>query len=84
MDKNTKEQDMVELNQKDLEEVSGGTFTLNYYWKSEYEEAGIKVVTHLIEKDEFFALGTTIDSYDSRYWGTVNETQIVGRLYPIF
>ena len=31
MDKNTKEQDMVELNQKDLEEVSGGTFTLNYY-----------------------------------------------------
>ena len=53
MDKNTKEQDMVELNQKDLEEVSGGTFTLNYYWKSEYEEAGIKVVTHLIEKDEF-------------------------------
>ena len=38
----------------------------------------------IIEKDEYFVLGTTIDSYDSRYWGTVNETQIVGRLYPIF
>lgn len=38
----------------------------------------------IIEKDEYFALGTTVDSYDSRYWGTVNETQIVGRLYPIF
>ena len=60
MDKNTKEQDMVELNQKDLEEVSGGTFTLNYYWKSEYEEAGIKVVTHLIEKDEFWWKGENI------------------------
>ena len=60
MDKNTKEQDMVELNQKDLEEVSGGTFTLNYYWKSEYEEAGIKVVTHFIDKDEFWWKGENI------------------------
>ena len=25
-----------------LEKADGGTFTLNYYWQSEYEEAGIK------------------------------------------
>ena len=31
----------AELNQKDLEKAVGGTFTLNYYWQSEYEEAGI-------------------------------------------
>ena len=38
----------------------------------------------VIEKDEFYALGSTSDSFDSRYWGTVNENQIVGRLYPVF
>ena len=45
MDKNTNEQNNVELNQEDLEQASGGTFTLNYYHQYEYEEAGIKVVT---------------------------------------
>lgn len=38
----------------------------------------------IIEKDEFFALGSTEASFDSRYWGTVNENQIIGRLYPVF
>ena len=38
----------------------------------------------VIEKDEFYALGSTSDSFDSRYWGTVNENQIVGKLYPVF
>ena len=42
----------AELNQKDLEKAVGGTFTLNYYWQSEYEEAGIKVKTNNIEKNE--------------------------------
>ena len=60
MDKNAEEMNNAELNQEDLEKASGGTFTLNYYWKQEYEEAGIKVVTHLIEKDEFWWKGENI------------------------
>lgn len=38
----------------------------------------------ILEKDEYFALGTTINSFDSRYFGTVYEDQIIGKLYPIF
>ena len=50
----------VKLMLADLEKVVGGTFTLNYYWRQEYEEAGIKVVTHFIAKDEFWWNGENI------------------------
>ena len=50
----------IKLMLEELEKVVGGTFTLNYYWKSEYEEAGIKVVTHFIDKDEFWWNGENI------------------------
>ena len=52
--------DIAELNREDLEKAVGGTFNLNYYWQNEYEEAGIKVVTHFIEKDEFWWKGKDI------------------------
>ena len=52
--------DTMKLTPDDLEDVVGGTFTLNYYWRSEYEEAGIKVVTHFIDKDEFWWNGENI------------------------
>ena len=39
---------------EELEKAVGGTFTLNYYCQEEYEEAGIRVVAHFIEKDEFW------------------------------
>ena len=45
---------------EELEEAVGGTFTLNYYWQHEYEEVGIKVVTHFIDKDEFWWNGENI------------------------
>lgn len=35
----------------------------------------------LLEPGEFFGLGTTYTSFDSRYWGTIHESQIIGRLY---
>ena len=52
------QEDMIDkniavLNQKDLEKAVGGTFNWNYYWQHEYEEAGIKDVTHFIAKDEY-------------------------------
>ena len=50
----------MKLMPEDLEKVVGGTFTLNYYWQNEYEAAGIKVVTHFIEKDEFWWNGKNI------------------------
>ncbi len=45
---------------KQLEKVVSGTFTLKYYWQHEYEETGIKAVTHFIEKDEFWWNGENI------------------------
>ena len=77
--------DHVEITSDEMIKVNGRTVAkglqlaarLNHERSDFYGSA-------LIEKDEFFALGTTIDSYDSRYWGPVNETQIVGRLYPVF
>ena len=50
----------VKLNPEDLEKVVGGTLNWNYYWRHEYEEAGIKVVSHIIAKDEFWWNGENI------------------------
>jgi len=33
---------------------------------------------------EYWGLGDTADSYDSRYWGPISQSQIVGRLHVLF
>lgn len=33
---------------------------------------------------EYWMLGTTPGSFDSRYWGVMKDDQIVGRAYPLF
>lgn len=33
---------------------------------------------------KFWFMGTSADSYDSRYWGTVDSSQIIGRAYAIW
>lgn len=37
-----------------------------------------------VPEDKYFALGTLTRTYDSRYWGYVDKSQIVGRAYAIF
>lgn len=32
----------------------------------------------------YWFMGETDDSFDSRYWGTVTDEQIIGRAYPLF
>lgn len=32
----------------------------------------------------FWVMGTAPESYDSRYWGYVEERQVIGRAYPVF
>lgn len=44
----------------------------------------IFVRNEILDFGEFWALGTKFDSFDSRYWGDVNENQVVGRFYPVF
>ncbi|QSV17601.1 signal peptidase I [Photobacterium ganghwense] len=38
----------------------------------------------ILAAGEYWFLGTHMNSFDSRYWGSVNEDQIVGRAYPLF
>lgn len=38
----------------------------------------------VLGKDEFWFLGKTKESFDSRYWGSVNYAQIIGKAYPLF
>lgn len=37
-----------------------------------------------IPDDGYWFFGRTADSFDSRYWGSVKEQQIVGRAFPIW
>ena len=43
------------LNDEQLDQVAGGTFTANKYREDVYNDAGIKTNYHFIEEDEFFA-----------------------------
>lgn len=40
--------------------------------------------TTTLGKDEFWFLGTSPKSFDSRYWGSIQRGQIVGRAYALF
>lgn len=37
-----------------------------------------------LKEREFWFMGLTDRSFDSRYWGVVHENQIIGRAYPLF
>jgi conjugal transfer pilin signal peptidase TrbI len=37
-----------------------------------------------IPDDSYWFFGRTADSFDSRYWGSVKRSQVVGRAYPIW
>lgn len=42
------------------------------------------VRTGEIPGNSYWFFGRSADSFDSRYWGSVKKTQIVGRAYPIW
>lgn len=37
-----------------------------------------------VPDDRYWFFGRTLDSFDSRYWGSVAKQQIVGKAYPIW
>jgi conjugal transfer pilin signal peptidase TrbI len=38
----------------------------------------------VLEPGNYWFMGTSNQSFDSRYWGTVRDDQIIGRAYPLF
>lgn len=37
-----------------------------------------------LDEGQFWFAGSTFDSFDSRYWGSVTSDQLIGRAYPLF
>ena len=50
----------MELNLNEMEQASGGTFNDNKYKDSEYANVGIRIVSHLIARNEFWWNGQDI------------------------
>lgn len=42
------------------------------------------VRTGTVESGRYWFFGKTEDSFDSRYWGSVGSSQIIGKAYPIW
>ena len=40
--------------------------------------------TFIVGPEEYLMLGTKPESYDGRYWGTINRNQILGTATPLF
>lgn len=38
----------------------------------------------VLGEKEFFVMGTTQESFDSRYWGPINRDAIIGKARPLF
>ena len=68
----------------------------NVYVNGEYHGYGLKHAEKLgqpeeaffgeatLGEDSYWFMGTSSESFDSRYWGTVKHDQIIGRAYPLF
>lgn len=75
----------------EVEISSEGTITVN----GNYEGYGLIHAEKLGKSPEDFAgktvikngnwfMGTSHESFDSRYWGTVKNEQVIGKAYPLF
>ncbi len=38
----------------------------------------------IVPADQLWFMGTSLDSFDSRYWGYVRKVDVLGRAYPIW
>ena len=57
------DQDLREMEDQELEQTAGGTFTPNTYIKKAYHKIGISTNYHFFDKDEFRFMGKSI-TYD--------------------
>jgi len=74
----------VELDEMIVDESTRYRLSLNYLLPNIEQTEEELVRTHTVESDHYFMVGETITSYDSRYWGSVPQENIIGRAYVIF
>lgn len=68
-----------------MAQSNGKTFHANI--TGELDRLGVHMpneVNYSTKEGEFFLVGETEYSYDSRYWGSAMQTNIVGKVYAIF
>jgi conjugal transfer pilin signal peptidase TrbI len=52
--------------------------------KALQQKPGDLDITYVVPKGEYLMLGTTRESFDGRYWGTVKQEQLLGSARPLF
>ncbi|TDX26799.1 conjugal transfer pilin signal peptidase TrbI [Modicisalibacter xianhensis] len=76
--------DHVEVTETGDVKVNGETLAKGLHWA---EALGRHVSDFagntILPEGAYWFMGETPESFDSRYWGSVNEEQIIGRAYPI-
>jgi conjugal transfer pilin signal peptidase TrbI len=78
--------DQVEITPDERVLVNGEevAFGLKHAEEKLGQSVSVFVGKAVLGRDEFWFLGTSADSFDSRYWGSVTKDKIVGRAYGLF
>lgn len=77
--------DQVEINADQQVLINGEfvTYGLHLSEKMKREPTSFMGKGQLSE-NQYWMLGTSQESFDSRYWGAARKEQVFGRVYPIF
>lgn len=80
------EGDVVDVTYDDLTVNGTDKHNINLWYTLPKLEMDMSQITAkvTVEANNFFMVGETSTSYDSRYWGTVDKKHIIGRAYAIF
>lgn len=77
--------DVVNINTDDQIVVNGKLIDTGLYVAGTIKVAKEKFQgTQTLKQDEYWFMGTSPRSFDSRYWGPVKRNAIISRAYPIF
>lgn len=61
-------------------QIAGMTHVINFLELNPNEY----ITQSTLNKNEVYVVGETIYSYDSRFWGAIDKTNIIGKAYAIF
>ena len=78
--------DTVEIDKNNQISINKQLYATGLMWAQEklgQPDSYFQGKTTLAENQYWF-LGASEKSFDSRYWGAVNHEDIIGRVYPIF
>ncbi len=77
--------DMVEVTAEHAVLVNGEQVGKGLFLTRELKQPASKFIGKGVLADhQYWFMGLSDRSFDSRYWGTVKDEQIIGRAYPLF